>query len=318
VNTAASVSTRRATAMLVIVNLLWGISFPLVKNWQDEAKDCPGGEALASTTLIVLRMFLGVLVLLLLRPRLLTEPTRREHFTGAILALGFTLGFFLQVWGLAQTTPALSAFITSLGSGWVPLLAFVLFRVPVAGVALLGLAVGVAGTAVLGIDWQHGWTLGGGEGRTLLASVCFAVQIVLLDRLGKRVRSDYLTVAFLGTTGVLATIGTLILVASGPGLGSWIAWLGSLLSRPTVARDVVLLVLLPTVLAFRWMNAYQPYVPVGRAALIYLLEPVFGSFFSVLWGHDELTARLFVGGGLILMGNLLVEVPYWMQRLRRK
>ena len=167
-NTAAPVSIRRATAILVLVNLLWGISFPLVKNWQDAAKDCPGGEVLASTTLIVLRMFLGVFVLILLRPRLLTEPTRaRASHRGGHWLSAFWVGFSLQVWGLAQTTPARSAFITSLGSVWVPLLAFVLFRIPVAGIALFGLAVGVGGTAILSLDSQQGWTMGAGEGRTL-------------------------------------------------------------------------------------------------------------------------------------------------------
>ena len=47
----------------------------------------------------------------------------------------------------------------------------------------------------------------------------------------------------------------------------------------------------------------------ARVALIYLLEPIFGALFSVLLGHDKVTAWLVVGGGLILGGNLLVELP---------
>jgi drug/metabolite transporter (DMT)-like permease len=62
------------------------------------------------------------------------------------------------------------------------------------------------------------------------------------------------------------------------------------------------------------MNAYQPKVPASRAALIYLLESVFSSLISVATGFDEPTWPLFLGGGLILLGNLLVEIP----NLRRK
>ena len=91
-----------------------------------------------------------------------------------------------------------------------------------------------------------------------------------------------------------------------------------MLARPAVLRDLALLVLLPTVLAFHWMNRYQPRVSAGRAALIYLLEPVFAAAFSVMWGHDELTGRLFLGGGLILAGNLLIEVPYWLRQWRSR
>jgi len=307
-------SARRATAILVVVTLFWGLSFPLMKSWQDAAKDCPGGKELASTTLIAVRMPLSLLVLALARPRLLRGPTRREHLIGAVIGFVFWIGFSLQVWGLADTTPARSGFITSLGCAWVPLLAFVFLRMPVAGVTLLGLGLGVASTAVLGLDWEGGWNLGRGELRTLLGSVMFAVQILLLDRLGKRVRSEHLTVAFLGVTGLLATALALALAAAGPGLGAWLTWLADLLQRPAVTRDVLLLVLLPTVLAFHWMNTYQPHVSAGRAALIYLLEPLFAAIFSVLWGHDALTGRLFLGGGSILAGNLLIEVPYWVWR----
>jgi drug/metabolite transporter (DMT)-like permease len=265
-----------------------------------------------------MRMLLAVLVLGLAKPRLLRGPTRREHLTGAVIGLAFWVGFTLQVWGLAHTTPARSAFITSLGSAWVPLVALIVLRIPVAGVTLLGLAVGIAGTAVLSLDPGSGWSLGFGEALTLVASVAFAVQILLLDRLGKRVRSEYVTVGFLGVTGLLGTAMALALAVTGPGLGAWLGWLAGLLRRPEVAGELALLVLLPTVLAFHWMNAYQPGVSAGRAALIYLLEPVFGAAFSVALGQDPLAARLFLGGGLILAGNLLIEVPYWVARWRQR
>jgi drug/metabolite transporter (DMT)-like permease len=125
-----------------------------------------------------------------------------------------------------------------------------------------------------------------------------------------------LTVAFLGVTGLLGAALTLALAATGPGLGAWLSWLIDLLSQRAVATDVAVQVLLPTVLAFHWMNVYQPRVSAGRAALIYLLEPVFAAVFSVMWRYDPVTVRLFLGGGLILAGNLLIEVPYWLQRRR--
>ncbi len=314
----ATPAAGRATLVLILVTLLWGLSFPLVKSWQEEAVDCPGGEELASATLIAVRMSLALLLLGAFRPALVRAPTRREHFAGAAVGLAFGLGFFFQTSGLARTTPALSGFITSLASAWVPLLAFVFLRAPVAGVTLLGLGLGVAGTAVLGVEWDQGWALGGGEGRTLVASVLFAVQILLLDRLGRGVRSAYLTVAFLGVTGVLASLLCVVLAATGPGFAAWAGWLADMAGRPGVRRDVFLLVLLPTVLAFHWMNTYQPRVSAGRAALIYLLEPVFAAAFSVAWGYDRLTARLFLGGGLILCGNLLLEAPYWLHVWRRR
>ncbi|HZY88738.1 MAG TPA: DMT family transporter [Gemmataceae bacterium] len=302
----------RATAMLVVVTLLWGLSFAWMKNWQEAARGAPGGPLLSGLTLIALRMPLAILVLAAWQPRLFTAATRREYAAGALIAVPFTGGFVLQVWGLNWTTPALSAFVTSLCSAWAPLLAWACLGVAVGRLNLLGLAVALAGTAVLGLRLDEGWALGPGEALTLLASLLFALELLLLDRLGRAVNSAHLTAGFLGTAAVLAGLAATAVAARGPGLAGWAAWVSDMLGRPPVLRDLALMTLLPTVLAFHWMNVYQPRVPVGRAALIYLLEPVFSSAFSVWWKHDQVTETLLLGGGLVLAGNLLVELPRWL------
>ncbi len=302
----------RATAMLVVVTLLWGLSFAWMKNWQEAAQGAPGGPLLASLTLIALRMPLAMLVLAAWQPRLFTASTRREHAAGALVAVPFTAGFVLQVWGLNWTTPALSAFVTSLCSAWAPLLAWACLGVSVGRLNLLGLAVALAGTAVLGLKLDEGWSVGPGEALTLLASLLFALELLLLDRLGRRVNSAHMTAGFLGTCAVLSAAAAAVVASGGPGLPAWADWVADMLSRPAVLRDLALMTLLPTVLAFHWMNVYQPRVPVSRAALIYLLEPVFSAAFSLWWEHDRVTAPLLLGGGLVLAGNLLVELPRWL------
>src|SRR5439155_45200 len=106
----------RATAMLVVVTLLWGLSFAWMKNWQAAAQGAPGGPLLASLTLIALRMPLALVALAAWQPRLFSAATRREYAAGALIGLTFTAGFVLQVWGLNWTSPALSAFFTSLST----------------------------------------------------------------------------------------------------------------------------------------------------------------------------------------------------------
>jgi drug/metabolite transporter (DMT)-like permease len=304
--------TARATAMLAVVTLLWGLSFAWMKNWQEAAQGAPGGPLLASLTLIALRMPLALLALAAWRPRLFTAPTRRESAVGALIGVTFTAGFVLQVWGLNWTTPALSAFVTSLCSAWAPLLAWACLGVSVGRLNLLGLAVALAGIAVLGLKLDEGWRLGRGEALTLVASLLFALELLQLDRLGRTVNSAHLTAGFLGTAAVLSGAAAAVVAARGPGLGAWAAWVGGMLRNPPVLRDLALMTLLPTVLAFHWMNVYQPRVPASRAALIYLLEPVFSAAFSVWWEHDRVTAPLLLGGGLVLAGNLLVELPRWL------
>src|SRR5262249_36350216 len=96
----------------------------------------------------------------------------------------------------------------------------------------------------------------------------------------------------------------------------WVQATADLLRDPFVLLDLTLLTLLSTALAFHWMATYQPRVPASRAALVFLLEPVFGAIFSVAWGHDMLTFPLMLGGCLLLGGNLLVELPGWLRSRR--
>lgn len=297
------------TLMLVAVTLLWGLSFPLMKTWQEAARGCPAGVAGAAFTFIAVRMVIALVGLALFLPRLFLVPTRREWEVGVLLGCVFFLGFALQVLGLAWTTPAMSAFITSLGSAWVPLLAWLWFGIRLRGVVLVGMSLGVAGTVILGMTDLNGGGLGVGEALTVLASGVFAAEILLLDRLGRTVQSAHLTVPFLGTTGLLAVALAEASAGATAGLPAWWAWTVAMLANVAVLRAVLLLAFFSTVLAFHWMNVYQPRVSATRAALVYLLEPVFGTAFSVCLGQDVLTFWLVLGGGLILAGNLVVELP---------
>jgi drug/metabolite transporter (DMT)-like permease len=307
---------RKATWMLVLITSMWGFSFTLMKNWQDAAEGCPGGPIVAGLTMVALRMFLALVVLGVFLPRLFRDPTRREFMIGLLLGGINSLGFVFQVTGLAWTSPALSAFVTSLASAWVPLLMLALFRLPVHRLTLAGLMVGIAGAGVLGIQTSLKLTFGWGEMLTFISTWFFALMIVLLDRLGRGVESAHFTVAFLAGTGIPALLINGVILVGSSETAPWINWTTTMLSNPLIWRDLVLLTLLCTVLPFHWFNVYQPRVAASRAAVIYLLEPVFASVISMVWGHDLINVRLILGGGLILAGNALVEVPAWFRTFK--
>jgi drug/metabolite transporter (DMT)-like permease len=298
-------SVHRAAVMLVLTTLVWGLSFPLVKDWHEAATDCPGGALVAGSTLIALRMVLGLALLAAFRPRLISAASRREHLAGALVGAALAVGLVFQQVGLAFTTPANSAFFTSLCGAWVPVLLLVFCRQLAPPLTLLGIAVAAAGAGVLGID-PSDWSLHFGEVLGLICSACFGVPILLLDRFGRAIDPSHITGSLFAVTGVPALLLAVVL-AGGP--ASWGSWLLSMLALPWLAVNVAVQVILCTVLAFHWMNTYQPRLSASRAGLIYFLEPVFGSIFSVIWGHDQITRNLLLGGALILGGNLLVELP---------
>jgi drug/metabolite transporter (DMT)-like permease len=193
-----------------------------------------------------------------------------------------------------------------------------------AGVAILGLngspandpeqVVSLGVVAALRVQAES-WTFGLGAWLTLASAVIFAGVILLLDRWGRTVPPGHLTVGYLAGMGLPALLLATTQAAVDPGLGVWLNGTATLLREPAVLRDILMLIV-TTVLSFHWMSAYQPRVSATRAALIYLLEPVFGATFSLVWGLDQLTLSLVVGGALILGGNLLAELPGWLRERR--
>ena len=297
----------RASWMLVAVTFLWGMSFSLTHAWQ-KAPENTADPLVSGLTLIGLRMPLALAVLAAWQPRVVFGVSRGEFAGGFLLGALFFAGFALQTWGLASTTPALSAFFTSVSSAWVPLLCWFAFREPPRLLTLAGLGVGLVGCAVL----VEGWNLRFGDWLTLVASILFAAELILLDRVGRRMNPAHLSTGFFVAVGALGLLGAVIAASAGDGVAAWAGRVGDMLAVPRLAWSVVALATLPTAVAFHWMNSYQPLVPTSRAALIYLLEAVFSSLFSVLLGYDPLTWALILGGTLIIVGNVLVEVPGWL------
>ena len=304
------------------------MSFPLIKWWNHAAEACPEFDnlTLASLTLIGVRYTLALAILLAFWPRVWHSAGRAARRAALTLAAVYCAGAGLQVIGLQWTTPATSAFLTSLGGAWVPLLAWCWRRTPIGLPTWLGLILGLAGVFVLSQPGDGAsWALGKGEVLTLAASVLFSVQILLLDHYG---RATFQTTAATtgATVGVPPALLTLCLVAvNGPpmlvaatlwsassgGVAAWLRWSSAMLSDPTSSVVVLTLTVFCTILAFHWMNKYQPQVPANRAALIYFLEPVFGAAFSLLLGYDQWSYSLLLGGALIIAGNLLAEPSLW-------
>jgi drug/metabolite transporter (DMT)-like permease len=305
-------------AMLVVACVCWAAFFSLCKNWQQAAHACPGGQLVASLTLLGVRTLVALAALAVWKPRQFLKPGRREIGVGLLLGTLNCLGNVLQVWGLASTSPALSGFFTSLASLWVPILALLWLRLPVARATWTGMFLGVLGLAILGIDPGVSWGMGLGDGLTVLSSFAFAVFILSLDRLGRTVNSSHLALVLIAVTG-LPTVFLAVGGAAWQGeLVPWLNWLTEISRQPAVVRDVLLLTLLSTIVATHLMCAYQPRVPASRAALIYLLEPVFATILSIVMGHDSVSGRLLLGGALVLSGNALVELPVLIRNYRPK
>ena len=306
----------RAVLMLVVANVFWGLSFPLIKATAlAHEQVLPGSSSWFITAcLLAPRFLLGVAILGLAARGALRGMTRLEIRQGVILALFAVLGMIFQNDGLQYTAASTSAFLTQIYAILIPLwLALRRRRLPPA-VVWLSCALVLAGVAILArFDWRA-LRFGRGEVETLLSSLFFMGQILTLDR-ADFARNRPLPVTFI----LFATEAVVSLVLVGATAPRWADVPLLATSAPWLAFTLGL-TLFCTVGAFTLMNTWQPRITATEAGLVYCLEPLFAACLALFlpalfsrWAgfdypNETLTLNLLVGGGLITAANVLIQL----------
>ena len=306
---------RRALLGLLLANLLWGLSFPVIKAMvHTQEQLLPGsGNWFITAMAVAPRFLLAAAVLLLVARKHLAGLTRGEARQGLLLGVTNGLGLLLQVDGLQFTSASVSAFLTQFYAVMIPVVvALRLHRAPPVQV-WVGVGLVVAGVAILGRFDFRTLSLGRGEVETLASSVFFMLQIFVLgDPRHAGNRALPVSAVMFATVGggfagfALATAPTpaacLVPWTSGP-------WLGF----------TTLLTVFCTLGAFLLMIRWQPKITATEAGLIYCFEPVFASVMALFlpalfsrwvgfdYANETLTWQLLVGGGLITLANVLLQ-----------
>jgi drug/metabolite transporter (DMT)-like permease len=306
----------RAVLMLVFTTFLWGASFPLVKAIAlAHLQVLPAsGTWFITAYTVAPRFLIGTVVLLCVLAGKLRTFTRLELKQGALVGLTLGAGMLFQNDGLQFTSASTSAFLTQIYSVMIPLwLAWRLRRRP-PGVVLLCCLLVLPGIAVLGRFDFRTLHLGRGEVETLVSAVFFMMQIFVLER--KEFAANralpvtlvmFVTAAVLFSGMALATAPTPADVLVPWTSGAWLGLTG-------------LLTLFCTLGAFTLMIKWQPKITATEAGLIYCVEPVFTAMMALFlpalfsaWGgfdypNEQLTWHLLVGGGLITLANVLIQL----------
>jgi drug/metabolite transporter (DMT)-like permease len=201
----------------------------------------------------------------------------------------------LQTFGLRYTTPGKSGFITGLYVVLVPVFAAALYRVRPNVLELIGVALAVAGMALMGVP-DTGFGVNFGDLLTVGCAVFYAFHILLLARYSKGIDYEWLTLAQLATCAVL-------------GLATfWWAEPWYIVWNREVIVAVAVTSLLATALAFSVQTWAQGRTTATRTALLFALEPVFALLTSYIVTNEVLSGRALTGAACILAGILLVEM----------
>lgn len=277
----------QADAALVLITLIWGATFVLVK----EAL-----EDVSTLLFLALRFTLASAALAVgFRARGPLRIERRVLRAGVVTGLCLFTGYLFQTFGLRFTTPSKSAFITGLSVVLVPLLAAAVGRSRARPSEWAGAATATCGLALLTLEGSS-LRMGMGDGLTLVCAVGFATHILAVGHYAPRVRVEELSLVQIATAAALALA------------GCWWAEPVRVRWSLRVIGAVVVTGLLATALAFTVQVWAQRRTTPTRTALIFALEPVFAWLTSYLVAGEVLSVRAAAGAMLILAGVLLVEL----------
>jgi drug/metabolite transporter (DMT)-like permease len=314
---ALSAERTRALTMLLLANFFWGLSFPVIKAvnlLQEKLLPGSGGTWFSTAYAVAPRFILALLIMLVFRPLTAWRATHAEWKQGLILGLFAAAGMWFQNDGLQFTEASTSAFLTQFYAILIPIWVALRSRQNPGTLVWTCCLLVLAGVAILGrFNWQT-LHFGRGEWETLLSSLFFMGQILTLERrdfAGNRPAA----ISFVMFLTQALLFGGLT-IATSPNAGALLVpW-----TSPAWLAFTLTLTVFCTLGAYALMNTWQPKITATEAGLIYCIEPIFGSVMALFlpavfsvwaaihYANETATWTLLVGGGLITLANVLIQL----------
>jgi len=275
----------KADLALILITMFWGASCLLTKI---------GLSGLEPLTLMALRFIFAFALSAAVFGRRIASSGLITVKYAAILAGILFVVFAFMTYGVKYTTASNAGFLTCLASVFIPIFAFVFLKQKQEKKVLFSIGLAFVGVALLTLDAALQFNIG--DMLCILCSVAFAVHILVMGAYTKRVDSVALGVLQLGFAGIYSLVAAFLFET--PGLPqttqSWIV--------------VMILSVFCTAVAFIVQSVAQKYTTPSHTGLIFTMEPAFAAFFAFAFLGEVLAVRGYIGGFLMIMSILIVEV----------
>jgi drug/metabolite transporter (DMT)-like permease len=306
----------KALQMLILATAFWGISFPIIKMIAMLQQELlPGASTWLTTAVATAVRFGGAAILMLFSCwRTLPQITRLELSQGLGLGISGGIGIMFQMDGLIYTEASTSAFLTQAYCLIIPFVAGFMERKWPAPAVLLSCVLMFTGVGVLTQLDLKTFRLGRGETETLIAAVIFTFQILWLERpVFRRNNVKHFSTIMFATMAILSVP---VMMATAHRVSDVVRVVASM----QILILVLILIVVCTLFAYLMMNYWQPFVSATQAGLIYGIEPICASLFSLFlpqllsnwtglnYPNENLTINLVLGGGLIVLANILIQI----------
>ncbi len=269
------------TILLVLVTIVWGWSFVLVK------------DAIATYGVMSFLAVRFIIAGLVMAPYSVRRVTRSSLAVGIPIGLVLSAVFVTQTFGLQWTTATNSGLITGLFVVFAPMANRVMFGVRTSWLSWAAIAISFIGLALLTGSGPD--KLNVGDLLTLAGAAFIGLLIALLDRYAKE--HDAAGFAFVqvmvSTIGFLA-IWPMIEPVRWPTGDVWFALL--ITGAISTAAGAII------------QNYAQQHLPAVRVTVIVALTPLSAAAFGFVAAGDRLNGIQVVGAVLMIGAVMLVEV----------
>lgn len=273
-----------AKAALFGAALIWGSSFLIVKNSMD---------IMQPHMLLAMRFFIGALLLSIIFHKRLKQLNRDYFIKGGIIGAFLFLAYSLQTIGITDTTPGKNAFLTAIYCVLVPFFFWAVDRKKPDGFNIAAACISIIGIGLVSINGDFSIRMG--DSLTLAGGVLYAAHMVCIAKFGKDKDPILLTILQFAYSAIFASI-VALLFEDIPTKWSMESITG-----------LLYLAVFATAIALLLQNVGQKYSNPAPAAIILSLESVFGVAFSIIFYHEKLTLRLFIGFLLIFLAIIISE-----------
>ena len=268
---------------LVTVTIIWGGGFVA----SDMAL-----ESLRPFQIMAIRFLMASVLMGAASIRELKGINFKELQAGILMGTALFVGFAFQIVGLQYTTPSKNAFLNALNVLMVQFISFILLRKKISRKSIAGAAMAIVGVGLLSLE--KNMSLSMGDALTLVCAVGFAFQIFFTSEFVKKYRAVVLNFIQM-LTAVLLSAACLFLFGETNFHVTPQGWL-----------SVLYLGVVSTALCYLLQTASQKYVDETKSAIILSMESVFGTLFSILILHEQVTLRM-VCGCIIILAAVIVS-----------
>lgn len=252
-----------------------------------------------------IRYGICILMVLPFLGKQLKTATKRNFIEGGIMGALYYAIAYLQIVAVAHTTPSCMAFLFASYVVIVPFATRVFFKTKVQKKIYVSVGLALVGIYLLNMAPGETLSINLGNGLSILGAFMLCFQILFLSHMMQHTSVGLANLIPWMVTCLLATVHALLTNGYDFDMAAFLL----------AIKPILLMVIFGTVLSTLAQAYAQKYIDPSRAAIIYSFESVFACIMSITFGYEPLTKTVILGGAVVLLALLNVEVDWkkWLK-----